>query len=134
MDRVKRSRMANFYARLNRGQLENSLFYCVNVCVLRRSERALKRNNFSFFKMGNLKTNFMTKIILVLCPSSETFAPSRLWKGTNQGASVSSKSLCAGISLTTSRLVSVFKELKWKDGLCQDLTKPWDKISYSFGR
>ena len=46
MDRVKRSRMSNFYARLNRGQLENSLFYCVNVCVLRRSERALKRNNF----------------------------------------------------------------------------------------
>ena len=78
MDRVKRSRKANFYARLNRGQLENSLFYCVNVCVLRRSERALKRNNFSFFKMGNLKTNFMTKIILVLCPSSETFAQSRL--------------------------------------------------------
>ena len=33
--------MANFYARVKRGQLENSLSYCINACVLRRSERAL---------------------------------------------------------------------------------------------
>ena len=34
--------MANFYARVKRSQLENSLSYCVNACVLRRSERALR--------------------------------------------------------------------------------------------
>ena len=33
--------MANFYARVNRVQLENSLSYCVNACILRRSERVL---------------------------------------------------------------------------------------------
>ena len=39
---VKRSRIGQFYARVKRGQLENSLSYCINACVLHTSERALR--------------------------------------------------------------------------------------------
>ena len=39
---VHTDQLANFYARINRVQLGNSLSYCLNACILRRSERAFK--------------------------------------------------------------------------------------------
>ena len=43
-DRVNEVALAILYARIKRGQLEISLSYCINACVLRRSERAFRDN------------------------------------------------------------------------------------------
>ena len=42
MERVIRSRIGQFNACIKHAQIENSLYYCVNACDLRRSsERAI---------------------------------------------------------------------------------------------